>query len=141
MRRLVTCSILAVTLVLGAGHDHAFARQRSARDLAAQLRASDPAARAGAACQLRELGDRAGDAIDALVGLLDDATPVAQDVCDDRRSWRGDEGDLASPGEHAAAALVAIGSRAFTPVLGALKSPNWAARRNSAWALGALRDP
>ena len=57
-----------------------------------------------------------------------------------RRSWRGTADDLTSPGEQAAAALVAIGTRAFQPVLGALHSAVWIARRNAAWALGAFDD-
>ena len=104
------------------------------------LRASDPVSRARAACDLRELGDRAADAIDPLVALMDDATPVSEDVCENNRNWGGRDGELTTPGKQAASALVAIGSRSFTPVLNALRSSVWVARRNAAWALGALRD-
>src|SRR6185503_3704320 len=65
--------------------------------------------------------------------------PIESSVCG-RRWWRGEANDLTSPGEQAAAALVAIGTRAFQPVLSALGSTTWAARRNAAWALGALDD-
>ena len=57
-----------------------------------------------------------------------------------RSWWRGSADDLTSPGEQAAAALVAIGTRAFQPVLNTLRSPTWTARRNAAWALGAFDD-
>ena len=53
------------------------AQERSVRDLVAALRAGDPLTRARAACDLRELGDRAADAIAPLVALMDDATPVS----------------------------------------------------------------
>ena len=92
-----------------------------------------------AACGLRELGDRAVDAIGPLVALLADAAPVDGDVCGRRWSRHGDD-NLTSPGEQAAAALVAIGTRAFQPLLAALKQDAWIARRNAAWALGALDD-
>src|SRR4030095_14085705 len=54
--------------------------------------------------------------------------------------WGGREAEPTTPGQQAVSALVAIGSRSFTPVLNALRSPVWVARRNSAWALGAFRD-
>ena len=80
-----------------------------------------PLSRARAACDLRELGDRAADAIAPLVALMDDATPLKADVCEKNRNWGGRDGDLTTPGEQAAAALVAIGSRSFAPLLGALQ--------------------
>ena len=58
----------------------------------------------------------------------------------ERHWWRGGQQDLTSPGEQAAAALAAIGSRAFEPVLAALGHDAWIARRNAAWTLGALDD-
>ena len=106
-------------------------------ELTAQLSASDPAVRATAACGLRELGDGAAPAIDALVALLSDAAPLPQPICG-RNWWRGHPNSLTSPGEQAAAALVAIGGRAVAPLLAALDNPVWTARRHAAWALGAL---
>ena len=116
------------------------AQERGVRELVALLRASDPVSRARAACDLRELGDRAAEAIDPLIALMDDATPVSEDVCETNRNWGGRDGELTTPGKQAASALVAIGSRSFTPVLNTLGSSLWVARRNAAWALGALRD-
>lgn len=109
---------------------------RGLEDLTRDLGASDPATRTRAACGLRDLGAAAAPAIASLVALLADGAPVDPTVC--KLNWRNSE--LTSPGEQAASALVAIGSRAFEPVLGALKSAAWMARRNAAWALGALDD-
>src|SRR3954470_15095170 len=115
------------------------AQTRNLRELIAELGASDPATRARAACDLRETGDAAADSIQPLAAMVSDASPVESLVCN-RSWWRGNANDLTSPGEQAAAALVAVGTRAFEPVLKALGSTMWAARRNAAWALGALDD-
>ena len=112
---------------------------RALRELVADLDASDAVVRARAACGLRELGDGAADAIGPLVKLLADGSPVEATVCG-RRWWRGNSDDMTSPGEQAASALAAIGSRAFQPLMGALRQDAWIARRNAAWALGALDD-
>jgi HEAT repeat protein len=139
MRRVAGLIVVAI----GSFALHAsplLAQERGVRELVGLLRASDPVSRARAACDLRELGDRAADAIEPLVALMDDATPISEDVCENNRNWGGRDGELTTPGKQAAAALVAIGSRSFTPVLNALRSSVWVARRNAAWALGALRD-
>jgi HEAT repeat protein len=109
--------------------------------LIANLGAADPALRAKAACELRKLGEDAAAAIGALVALLEDAAPVEGDVC--RRQWgRSSNGrHHTTPGQEAAAALVSIGQRAAQPLLAALESSSWVARRNAAWALGALDEP
>jgi HEAT repeat protein len=106
------------------------------------LGASDPAVRAKAACELRKQGEDAAPALGALVALLEDAAPVDADVC--RRHWgRQAAGDrpVTTPGQEAAGALVSIGQRAVPALLGALDSASWVARRNAAWALGALDEP
>src|SRR6266542_1388504 len=46
------------------------------KDLIAQLSASDPAARAKGACELAARGDDAVDAMQPLIALLADASPV-----------------------------------------------------------------
>lgn len=107
-------------------------------DLTKELAAADPAARARAACALREHGEAAAAAIQPLVRLLGDGSPVDPAVCEQR--WRRNLENVTTPGEQAATALVAIGTRAFEPVLGTLRSHLWIARKNSAWALGALDD-
>ena len=115
------------------------AQSTAVRDLVGQLSSTDAAARTRAACDLREREDAAAPAIDALIGLLADDTPVPQTVCGDRR-WRRGLEIPTSPGEKAAAALAAIGSRSLDPLLKATKHPSGFARKNAAWALGALDD-
>jgi HEAT repeat protein len=105
--------------------------------IVAQLKSADPTTRAKAACELRELGNRAAPAIDALAAMLSDASPVDPQICGQR--WRGD--DTSTGGEFAAAALVAIGSRTYPVFERALHHDAWVARRNAAWGLGVLDDP
>ena len=113
--------------------------QHTVQELAEQLHAPDPAVRARAACDLRERGDNAAAAIEALIELLPDAAPLERSVCQ-QNWWRWNPDNPTTPGEQAASALVAIGSRAFEPLVRALKHQSWIARRNAAWALGALDD-
>ena len=134
------CSALAVLPTTSGGRLSLVHQDvRSARELAGDLSAADPVVRARAACNLRELGDGAADAIAPLIKLLADGSPVEGSVCG-RRWSRGGPNDLTSPGELAASALAAIGSRALNGLLGALKHDAWIARRNAAWTLGALDD-
>lgn len=130
--------VLMLSLLIGCG-DVPLQGRAGARELMAQLSSSDPVARAKAACALRELGDEAATALDALVAMLPDGAPVEQSVCE--RNWsRWNSEQTTTPGEQAAAALVSIGSRALKPLLSAVTHPSWIARRNAAWALGALDD-
>ena len=120
----------------------------SAQDVAAlgaRLKANDPSERARAACEIKKLGSDAGGLIAQLVDTLGDAAPVPADVCGDwGRWWNGGEHGApipeTTPGERAAQALVAIGSATFDPIAKALRGPQWHARKNAAWALGALDD-
>lgn len=106
--------------------------------LTKDLGAPDPETRTRAACGLRRLGGAAASAIPALITVLGDGAPVDPAICALR--WWGGKDNLTNPGEQAASALVSIGSRAFEPVLATLKSGLWVARRNAAWAIGALAD-
>jgi HEAT repeat protein len=107
--------------------------------LIAQLSSPDPRVRTRAACALRGKADAAAGALDALVAMLPDGAPVEQSVCE--RNWgRWNDKLTTTPGEQAASALVAVGKRAFKPLLAALTHESWIARRNAAWALGALDD-
>ena len=112
---------------------------RPVRDLVGSLSAGDADARAKAACELKEHGDGAADAVDGLVRLLGDATLVEPSVCKER--WFDSHERQTTPGHLAAAALVAIGSRTVPTLIGVLQQPLWVARRNAVWALGALDDP
>lgn len=110
-------------------------------DLIARLRDRDPSARAMAACELQHLGSTARPAIAALVERLSDPSPVDPQVCGEGRHYRTrDVEQQTTPGEEAAAALVAIGTAALEPLIAAARAPQWVARRNAVWALGALDD-
>jgi HEAT repeats/HEAT repeat len=118
-----------------------FAGTEDVTGLIAKLRGADPGARASAACELEKLGSGARTAIPALVERLADASPVDPKVCgEDRNYWKKDYEQLTSPGEEAAAALVSIGTSSLQPLVGAARAPQWVARRNAVWALGALDD-
>ena len=100
------------------------------RDQVAALSAADPSARALAACRLRSMGQRAEEAVPALMRLLADATPIAPVDC-----WS----DSSTPGLEAARALGSIRSdAAIEPLLEALRSPNPELRRTAARALGLM---
>ena len=114
---------------------------QDAPDLVARLRDADPRVRAVAACDLQRLGSSARGAIAALVERLPDASPVDPKVCgEDRHYWSRDIDQQTSPGEEAAAALVAIGTESLPSLVTAARAPQWVARRNAVWALGALDD-
>ncbi len=116
----------------------AVGKQKDAGTAAAGLASADPAVRTRAACELRELGSGAAPALGRLTAMLDDGSPVDAAVCGDR-TWRhGWMQEATSPGEQAASALVAIGTPAYEPLTKALAGPAWIARKNAAWALGAL---
>ncbi len=70
-----------------------------------------------------------------------DASPVDPKVCgEDRHYWWKDIDHQTTPGEEAAAALVAIGTESLPSLIAASRAPQWVARRNAVWALGALDD-
>jgi HEAT repeat protein len=124
----------------------ALARQQtpSAKDLSVlieMLGSPDPVVRVSVACARNVFDASMTAAIPALVELLDDAEQVSPDVCrEDRRGWWGKE-DSITAGQEAARALVRIGVASFDSLVQALASPGPVARRNAAWALGALDDP
>jgi HEAT repeat protein len=130
----VTSSLPAIVQI-------SYIAEQNAADLAARLRDADPNIRTIAACDLQRMGAASRAAMDALVERLPDASPVDTKVCgDDRYYWSKDIEQTTSPGEEAAAALVAIGSESLPSLLTAARAPQWVARRNAVWALGALRD-
>jgi HEAT repeat protein len=118
----------------------AFAAQHDVTAAAAGLSSADPAVRAHAACELRDLGSEAAPLLARLAAMLDDGSPVDPAVCGER-TWRfrGTQ-EPTTPGEQAASALLAIGTSAAPVLRQALGRPAWVARRNAAWALGALKD-
>lgn len=107
---------------------------------ASGLTSPDPAARTKAACDVHEVGSKAVALIPQLAALLADGSPVDPAICGER-TWRARGGmDQTTPGEQAAAALVAIGGAAYDTLAQALQASAWIARSNAAWALGALRN-
>jgi HEAT repeat protein len=118
-----------------------YAEEQDAADLAARLRDADPRTRTIAACDLQRMGSASRAAIAALVERLSDASPVDPTVCgDDRFYWSKTIEPQTTPGEEAAAALVAIGTESLPSLITATRAPQWVARRNAVWALGALDD-
>jgi HEAT repeat protein len=118
-----------------------FQRAPDVGDLVTRLRSGDPRDRVAAACQLQQLGSDARSAIPALVAQLPDGSPVDPMACGkDRYFWSKDTEREVTPGEEAAAALVAIGTESLPSLVTASGAPQWVARRNAVWALGALDD-
>ena len=110
-------------------------------DLVTKLSSGDPRERVAAACQLQQLGSEARSAIPALVERLADGSPVDPMACGrDRFYWSKDTERELTAGEEAAAALVAIGTESLPSLVTASRAPQWVARRNAVWALGALDD-
>ena len=102
----------------------------------ALLKSGKPQQKAAAAYWLGQQHSAAAAAVDPLVGLLGDTTAV------DPSQYRVNRAiQKLTLGEEAAAALVKIGNPAVEPLLRVLRSsPLAAARKNAAWALGALHD-
>jgi HEAT repeat protein len=101
----------------------------------ALLRSGKPQQKAAAAYWLGQQRSAAADAVDPLVDLLGDATEV------DPKQYRQRPLEKMTLGEEVAAALVNIGHPAIEPLIRVLKtSPQAEARKNAAWALGALHD-
>jgi HEAT repeat protein len=118
-----------------------YAAGQDATDLATRLRDADPRTRTIAACDLQRMGSASRAAIAALIERLPDASPVDPKVCgEDRHYWWKDIDQQTTPGEEAAAALVAIGTESLPSLITATRAPQWVARRNAVWALGTLDD-
>jgi HEAT repeat protein len=118
-----------------------YVAEQDAADLAARLRDVDPRTRTIAACDLQRMGSASRAAMAALVERLPDASPVDPTICgEDRYYWAKNIEQQTTPGEEAAAALVAIGTESLPSLISAARAPQWVARRNAVWALGALDD-
>ena len=102
----------------------------------ALLRSSNPQEKAAAAYWLGQQRSAAAKAVDPLIELLGDSTQV------DPARYRSKTAlQKMTVGEEAAAALVNIGRASIEPLIHVLKnSPEPEARKNAAWALGALHD-
>jgi HEAT repeat protein len=99
------------------------------------LKSGKPQQKAAAAYWLGQQRSAAAVAIDPLLDLLGDVTSV------DAKQYRQRPLDKMTLGEEVAAALVNIGHPSIEPLIRVLKnSPQPEARKNAAWALGALHD-
>jgi HEAT repeat protein len=102
----------------------------------AQLKSGKAQDRAAAAYWLGQQRSAAADAVETLVDLLGDATQVNPARYRASRALQ-----KLTLGEEAAAALVNIGHPSIAPLIRVLKtSPMPEARKNAAWALGALHE-
>lgn len=117
------------TTVSGGGETEAIARH------VAMLRSGKAQQKAAAAYWLGQQKSAAAGAVDLLLEFLGDATEV------NAKQYRQRPLDKMTLGEEVAAALVNIGHPAIEPLIRVLKSsPQAKARKNAAWALGALHD-
>lgn len=102
----------------------------------ALLRTGKAQQRAAAAYWLGQQRGAAASAVQALAGLLGETTEV-----DPSQYRQGKAEPKSTLGIEAAAALVNIGHAAIEPLIRVLKtSPQPEARKNAAWALGALHE-
>src|SRR5262245_12791945 len=141
--RNVTAAAACVGALFAAAPTALAQQAPTEKDLATvidMLRSPDPVVRVGVACAKDVFNESATAAIPALIDLLNDAEPVAPEVCrEDHRRWWGDEQPITG-GQEAARALVRIGIASFDPLIKALGSSGATARRNASWALGVLDD-
>jgi HEAT repeat protein len=102
----------------------------------ALLKSGSPQEKAAAAYWLGRQRAAAATAVDPLVDLLGDASEI------NPNQYRGNKVlQKLTLGEEAAAALVNIGHPSIEPLIRVLRtSPLAEARKNAAWALGALHD-
>ena len=102
----------------------------------AQLKSGKAQQRAAAAYWLGQQRAAAAEAIEPLVALLGDTSEIKPAQYRSRSALQ-----KLTMGEEAAAALVNIGRASVEPLIRVLKtSPVPEARKNAAWALGALHD-
>lgn len=101
----------------------------------AVLKSGKPQQKAAAAYWLGQQHSAAALAVNPLLELLGDITAV------DPAQYRPRRLEKMTLGEEVAAALVNIGHPSIEPLIKVLKtSPQSEARKNAAWALGALHD-
>ncbi len=136
---LVLCVGTALVLLSGFGSRRSVTPARGVENEVARhiavLKSGKAQQRAAAAYWLGQQRAAAALAVDPLVELLGDATAV------DPAQYRQRRMDKMTLGEEVAAALVNIGHPSIEPLIKVLKtSPQSEARKNAAWALGALHD-
>ena len=139
---MLFCLILgatATTRVAGSGATIPPATQADLSRLIEALKSPNAVERATAACELGGMRESAAPAVSHLVRLLGDETPVRVLECGGRsRGKYHDDNDTV--GQEAAIALSKIGPLAVDPLIQALKTQEWQARKNAAFALGLMKD-
>jgi len=133
------CLGMVMLALTGFGPKRSPSPVRSGEDQVARhialLKSGKAQQKAAAAYWLGQQRAAAAVAVDPLVELLGDATQV------DPAQYRQRRLDKMTLGEEVAAALVNIGHPSIEPLIKVLKtSPQSEARKNAAWALGALHD-
>src|SRR5262249_24799337 len=133
------CLGMVMLAIMGFGPKRSSSPMRGGEDQLARhialLKSGKPQQKAAAAYWLGQQRSAAAVAVDPLVELLGDATQV------DPAQYRQRRLDKMTLGEEVAAALVNIGHPSIQPLIKVLKtSPQSEARKNAAWALGALHD-
>ena len=129
------CLGLVLFLLTGFGSKRTPSPQDEVTRHIAVLKSGNPQQKAEAAYWLGQQRAAAATAVDPLVELLGDATEI------DPAKYRQHRLDKMTLGEEVAAALVNIGHPSIEPLIKVLKtSPQSEARKNAAWALGALHD-
>jgi len=137
---LVISLALGSLLVSGFGSGNFSANKKVADDPIARhiaaLKSGSAQEKAAAAYWLGRQHSAAAPAVDPLVELLSDVSEI------NPMRYRGSKVlQKLTLGEEAAAALVNIGHPSIEPLIRVLKtSPFAEARKNAAWALGALHD-
>jgi HEAT repeat protein len=130
---------MVLFFLTGFGPKRSTAPQHNVEDEVARhiavLKSGKPQQKAAAAYWLGQQRATAAAAVDPLVELLGDVTEI------DSAPYRQHRLEKMTLGEEAAAALVNIGHPSIDPLIKVLKtSPQSEARKNAAWALGALHD-
>lgn len=132
------CLGMVLFFLTGFGPKRPTSPQHVENDVAhhiALLKSGKPQQKAAAAYWLGQQRAAAAAAVDPLVELLGDATEI------DPAKYRQRRLEKLTLGEEVAAALVNIGHPSIEPLIKVLKtSPQSEARKNAAWALGALHD-
>ena len=145
MVRLLTCVFgIGIGLLAASGSTTQPGKTASARQAGmesisryvALLKSGTAQQKAVAAYKLGQQHSSAAEAVTPLIELLGDTTAI--DPSQYRHATREHRPTL---GEEVAVALVHIGRPAIEPLIHVLKtSPSTEARKNAAWALGALHD-
>lgn len=134
----VVAALCSTALVSARQKSEGRASGAGAGGRAEALRSPDAQKRAAAAYEISKRPGEAKALVPVLVELLGDAATVDAKAYRKREQWNSDT--PVTVGVEAARALTAAGADAVEPLIGALARKESEARRNAAWALGAIGD-